>query len=440
MVRLIRRNVFTAALILFVAVLGSLFEDQKQYFPWLVTLQSKAFVLLEHLEARQPRATHTALIVIDDDTHFKLLGDPSITDRRFLARIVRNAARAGAAVVALDINVRVDPNETALHGPADAALVGSFRVIGDASPSVPAVVTTGFVAGSNPPQEEANFVPDGAWPPNVSVGFDEGPAADPRELPLALSGKDVAGTWREFHSFSLQIADAYDAALHIAPPVSRTPRLERAIDEREFVDGTFLPADAFPEVSAAAVARGDRAALTIVAHRVAIVGGAFHEAYKSDNWVDRHDTPLGPMQGVEVHANYVEALLDDRTKVPLPAPVAFAIDLLLGIGMVAIFRRARSSLGRAWLLALVFVPLAFSYVAFVNFSYSLDFALPLVLLGLHFGLDVYRKLPPEREPPHPLATAPATTEDVPATGGDKAAPAVSGELPDRPNEEASRVP
>jgi CHASE2 domain-containing sensor protein len=108
--------------------------------------------------------------------------------------------------------------------------------------------------------------------------------------------------------------------------------------------------------------------------------------------LDNHDTPIGSMVGVYIHANRIEALLQGHMKGTLPPWVPVLVDLTLGLTLVLLWSRSKTVTARLWLIALFAIPIATAYVLFVNLQYALDFALPLFVLMIDLGLEAYHGL------------------------------------------------
>lgn len=124
-------------------------------------------------------------------------------------------------------------------------------------------------------------------------------------------------------------------------------------------------------------------------HRIVIIGGNRHKEYKRGDWVDDHKSPVGNMRGLYFHANYVEALLDDRVRVPVRPWFGLLFNLVLAVLLIFFFKKAERPWGRWAVLGVFFVPWLVAYFMFVNFKYSLDFVLPLGLLFLKLFLEHY---------------------------------------------------
>lgn len=85
-------------------------------------------------------------------------------------------------------------------------------------------------------------------------------------------------------------------------------------------------------------------------------------------------------------------MLNDRVKVPVSKWFAAGLDLALAVAFVVALARVRAFWKRTAVLGFFVVPLVLAYFLFVTLQYSLDFALPLVLLLVHFGVEVTREI------------------------------------------------
>jgi CHASE2 domain-containing sensor protein len=404
-VRFLRAQVVSLSMVVVLAGAGYFIDEHKQWFPWLIDLQSHALRVMTWADPRVRRADHVTVVEIDDATYRERhLTEP--TDRRFVAELIRDAGRANAAVVMLDLNLVYTPGQPSgddvpAQMKANAALLDAIRATVKHDPPIPVILAVALQQGEDGEWRELrNIFPDGALPvadsadglpPRAAVGYASG-ASDSRQVPLVIDAHVGTATGFEpFWSLSLRTADAYDSVLDIVPTASEKPAIHDAIANGEFVYGTFLPESAFSRVSAEDLAKGVPAARAALDHRIVIIGGVRHDPI-TGGMEDEHDTPLGPMIGAYIHANWIEAILDQRVKRPVPWWVAIAVDLALGISMVVLSARARTTADQFGLVALFAIPIAIAYVAFVDLEYSLDFTLPLLVLMVHLILDKYREL------------------------------------------------
>ncbi len=217
--------------------------------------------------------------------------------------------------------------------------------------------------------------------------------SDRRQTPLVTTALDLDGkTERDFKSFALQTVNAYEDSLRIAPRTEKSKAIQQAIENDYFVYGSFLNSGEFPSVRALDLLNRRAEAMEALNHRIVMIGGNLHTEYHGEVWMDRYESPAGPMSGVYFHANYVESLLDNRVKLPTPEWFAASFDLALGSVLIFFFKRAVKPSIRLAILGLFFVPLVAAYFIFVNLNRCLDFILPLGLLFLHLGIEHYREL------------------------------------------------
>src|ERR1035438_3582605 len=137
-------------LIVIVGLLSFKYEDFKDDFPRLITWQLRAYQWITSHGSRQPQAKWITPVEIDDRTFYGFLRNESrndVTDRKFLAKLVETATSAGAAVIALDINLdEATFDKSAASSPElnddDKALFAAIRKAQDAR--IPVVLTFGF--------------------------------------------------------------------------------------------------------------------------------------------------------------------------------------------------------------------------------------------------------------------------------------------------------
>ncbi len=260
-------------LIVIVGFLSFKYEDFKNDFPRLITWQLRAYQWITSHGPRQPQVHWVTPVEIDDATFYDFLGNETrddVTDRAFLAKLVDAATQAGAAVIALDINLDETTSDK-YGGPSDTlnaddqALFNAIRKAQEAH--IPVVLTFGFREEMVPvpqifdhqevsdgrgisyrfPEDEVP-TPRPAWVPRY--GFDH-PADDLRKVPLVTIGADSSGKEFDFYSFALQITDAYTQSLfgglNLAEhaPVPETKVLADKLTKHEFVYTTFMPAEEF---------------------------------------------------------------------------------------------------------------------------------------------------------------------------------------------------
>jgi hypothetical protein len=268
--RFVREQWISLALVFVLAAAGYAMDEHKaEVAPFLIDWESQALNVMTWADPRVRRADHVTVVEIDDATYrARKQGDR--TDRRLLAALVRDAVRANAAVVALDIDLVRDSDDATLRAAANADLLNAMRASTRRAPAVPVVLAAALAPdGDGAWSEVPNVFADAQLPvadrnpdlpARAPVGFVNAPL-DRRQLPLVFDAKPASGGAPEpFWSLGLRTADAYDSALDVAPTASQVGPVRDAIANGEFVYGTFLPAAAFLHVSANDLLNGTAAA------------------------------------------------------------------------------------------------------------------------------------------------------------------------------------
>jgi CHASE2 domain-containing sensor protein len=355
-----------------------------------IELRYRIYPAFQALTPEDEYPRRTALVVIDDDDYWKgELAGRSPLKRDYLARLVRALDAADPRVIALDIDLRSPlPREGTEELPEYRAETEELlAAIKDVSHRRP-VVLASFLA-----DEEGGY----ALAPSVYDRYDfaggrvlKGFTALPRDLRQVAVYAGLKGGAR---------ADSFAAA--VVRPLD-----ERALGheggEGELPYGTYYHTKDFPRRSARQIIQGDPAALKEeLGDKIILVGGGWHQSFYrgeesggegDEDRVDRYFTPVGYIQGVYIHANYVEALLNHRVRKPLWGGVAALIDVLCSVIMAVIFALElpiRSKLVRVLVLCLLLVVL--SYFLWQNLGFFFDFFIPVVLLGAHALLEEWRE-------------------------------------------------
>ena len=388
-------------MIVTIGALSYYYEDIKDQFPWLVSLQLWTYGKLSHAQARASRPKWVVGIEVDNPTFYgemKRTGPNDITDRAYLAQLVNRAVEANAAVVALDINL---VREGGAELTADDKLL--WQAIQNATKAhVPVVLTVGLqemrpldnIIG---PDALAVCAESETNVDAVRAGFDHSPE-DRRKVPLVVDARSPDGqTELACRSFPLQVVDAYEQSVGVSPKT--VDRLAPTIEKRQFAYAMFLPQKSFPHVSAAQVYKGNPASLDMLHHRIVIIGGN-RSAWRTENpdppigdMLDYRWGPEGQMAGMYFHANYVEGLLDDRIQSTIPRWLAALIDMLLAAAIIVAINKWKGSQMVLAVSLLILVPVVIAYIAMITLGYCFDFVLPVILSFLHPALERYVDLP-----------------------------------------------
>jgi CHASE2 domain-containing sensor protein len=152
--------------------------------------------------------------------------------------------------------------------------------------------------------------------------------------------------------------------------------------------GSFLPARSFHPLSAAEVLAAPDKVRRAVEHKIVIVGGNWHsKALGRGGWIDEHATPAGLMAGAFVHANYVEALLDQRFYRPLEGLGEILEFALIVILILAVAGNRSPRLVLLLVAGLCLSAVVVSYLAMQNLGGFFDFSLPVIGLLCHYSFE-----------------------------------------------------
>jgi len=265
---------------------------------------------LQDVAPIKPHPYATILVLIEDEEYWGL-SEPfrsgpfthrSPIRRDGLAKLVKAIAAEDPAVVALDLNLEspspdgipVDELEYAWE---TNELVKAIKEV----PRRTSIVLPRTVREPWPGQYwENSAVYDGKdfGETKVSKGYISlPPAKDFRKIPL----------------FTMTVQNG-DSLGSLAQAIVRARNPRSSLDNKGVTLPTaaFVPLESFPHVSAGDVLKGEPGALNQLPHNIVIVGAHWHPDRDHGLLVDLHNSPLGMVPGALLHANYAEAILNER--------------------------------------------------------------------------------------------------------------------------------
>jgi len=381
----------------------------REELPFVTRWQYGFHRALASVYPRELKARVVKAVEIDTALHLQL-GEPA-TNRKYIAALVENAAKGHAAVVVLDFKLVVpegmaEGSDAGERKEQNAKLLEAVESTTQAGTEVvvpcwlaPAghhqfvrrpsifrdsqlpLASSRKEAGAQEKVEGLCGRPACATLGNINLPIDK------RQVPLLaqMAADDPCA-----ESLSLAAVNAYEERTGIFPRTREDHKLEKAIEEKEFVFGSFLAEERFPKISAKALAEGNEEAERSCLGQIIVIGGNWRADFGQGERVDAYETPAGTMAGMYLHANYIEALLDERYQKEVPLWLGLVLDLVVGAGLYVSFHRANTLKGKLRILGLFFVPLAASYVAVANAGFYLDFILPLLGCFVHLGVEFAR--------------------------------------------------
>ena len=350
---------------------GGLLERQDFALDWRYKLSQ----VMQSQTPRVPFIQRTVLVLINDEEYWKgELARRVPIKRDYLAHLVEHLDHADPALIAIDFDLRSPVPDGSLveHEKywyeRDELLNEIKRVSQNPNRWVILPRTIRWQDGSYVAESDIHdgFDFTGC---NVLKGYIQLPY-DIRKIPLGVSLKD--GTR------ALSFAEAVVQA-------TNERALKRVEGEEELPYGTYLKPGDFEQFSATDVINENPEAVKKFRHNIVIIGAGWSKtAYGRGGPADSFATPVGPVRGAFIHANFVEALLDNRTSPPWSEHVREVIEILLAVTLAIVFALLDQPLGKGLgLLALVTVLIIFSYFSWLNLGHFYDFLIPLVLIGLH---------------------------------------------------------
>jgi hypothetical protein len=330
----------------------------------------------------------TALVVLDDGDYWGAdFSGRTPLKRGELALILDRLREAGANTVVLDVDLRATHNlESGFKFPdfkdyqdEDTALLDAVGRMCDAGRNV-VLGTSVLLEGDNYVEAPSIFTPLRANYPCLQTGY----LQLPDDLRLVPGQLDLRGGG-PLDSLSLKVVSlinhtAYELATSKA---DRGFRFARYLSE-----GDYRPAGGpkyafnWQQLKKADIKDVRRD----IADKVVLIGGAWHaNAQGQGPTVDTFPSPVGPLPGVFLHANYIEALDGERgTFAPMSDTAAEVIEFLLAIALALV---AALEIHSAWKWSALFTSLLLSviltYVLLANLGIFLDFLVPVLILIGH---------------------------------------------------------
>lgn len=384
------RTTVVLALVLGWAANYSWIEKQ---VPALVRAELRVYQALSYLDWREPRAERVLLVEIDDATYWNPpLSGVSPTNRKYLADLAKIASDGEALAVAVDfrLNSTSDlPGDDGLRRADNSYLLQKIKEITEQG--TPIILASWLVDNGQGEWKKLPLIFDEtSLPARVSIGHINIPL-DARDIPLRMMGWEWDGSvQKNFDSFALKIVNSYEDQKKIRPRTIENERIDRALAVGEFVYGGFLKKSAFNTISARDFRKHDNAREKCCKGQIVIIGGTWHEgANRVGELVDSFVSPVGNLPGLYMHANYVEALIDGRYRLPVSGITAFFLDLFLLLVIYVVSGIAFGIMRVAGLLAVFLILFLVAYISFTNFGLYLSFMTPLSACILHLLIEPY---------------------------------------------------
>ena len=346
-----------------------------------IDLRYKIYQAQQRFTARPARAERTVLVLIQDEEYWKgKLGRRVPIKRDYLADLVLALTAANPAVIALDFDLssptpKGDPAE---HPDYQAETKTLLEAVKKASQRTKIVLPRTVDFDEQHHYVSLSDIHDGFVFGPSKKNIYEGYIALPYDIRRVPGSLEVKGAKSSVDSLALAIVKAYDEAA-----LKRVPKS----DSLPF--GSYLAAAEFRQLSSRDVLKRRREVLDQLAHKIVIVGGAWHkQGYERGELIDTYNTPVDWIGGAFIHANYVEALLDGRAYKALPEWIVELLVALLVIAGAIIFALEIRPSTKGLTAAVLSVSLILvSYFFLQNLGLFFDFFIPLLVVAAHFTIE-----------------------------------------------------
>ena len=373
-----RRGVLYWITILSIILIGVFVGNRLDETEFGLSARYNVYRVLQKLKPTASYPQETALVLIGDDEYWRgELGGRKPLKRDYLADLLRAVDYAQPAVIALDFDFRSPtPDGSIVEFPQyEAETKELLEVIKNLSSHRPIILPkTIYLDDADGTYKTESDIYNGFdfGSGNVRHGFIALPD-NVEKLPLRVTLKDGS----TLDSFSEAIVRAY------RPDALK--RLGNADTVSPFA--SYLKPEYFTTLTASEVLGGidSSSARKQLGGKVVIIGGSWHtEGYGRGPVVDSYKTPVGRIGGNFIHANYTEAILDQRTYSPVKVKYLLVIECLLALVMAFIFALSIQPFFKLGLILLLSVLLVFfSYISWQTLNLMYSFFIPIPLLILH---------------------------------------------------------
>lgn len=356
--------------------IGHVISDSQLWLEWRYAASNA----IQALAPRPSIAKYTSVVLIGTDDYWSSpLAARVPINRRYLAELLREISRGDPYLVALDFDMRSpDPTGTLIEFPEfvdeTRDLIAQIRMSAKEHHVVlPRAV---WAAPGHRYQLDSDvwkLAHDLFDLPQVHGGYIALPP-DLRKVPLAVPLVNSS----PLDSFSLAIARTREKKV--------TDLLKQTGGREKLPFASYIPETEFSTHTAKSVFQATAASLKEwFSGRLVLVGGSWTRlAANRGARIDSYMTPEGVMPGVFVHANYVEALLDQRTFEPAAEWAVSALEVAVVLTCIIVLGLPL----RTWTKAAIYISAFFllvvvNYLSLHNFGRFFDFFVPLVVIVCH---------------------------------------------------------
>jgi hypothetical protein len=379
---------------------GPFVETMREIRDLNLHIQMRFYQAMTSVKPSKLAPGNIRLVYLDDQVHWTILGGRVPTPRNFLAMLITNASVVPnqASIIGIDMELlaprgyREGEDDASRRTENDVLLKAIQRA---AKNGVPVILTSEYYVDEQGRNIVLpNIITADELPPagGTGCGKDRCPSfgyvnlpSDKREIPLIedANTKDDSTPQRQY-SFALAVAES------VGNPSELQEALGLSNPHPKAAFGSFLPEEKYhpAEILALKLADNDPSAVANCKDKILLIGGHWHEAEGYGALVDEHLSPVGPMSGLGLQANYIASLLERQFTHEVPLSVGILFDLVVGLAIFTGFEYAAGKWRGLVLLIAFPIPILGAYFALVNANRYLDFLLPIELYFLHIAYEL----------------------------------------------------
>jgi CHASE2 domain-containing sensor protein len=370
------------------ALLGTVVSNAMHSSPMWQPVRWKVYETVQQWTAMgdPPHSQSTVLVYLGDDEFWSTpLAHRLPLNRIYLAKLLARIAAANPHVIALDFAMLTGPRRRDDYSEESKQLVNVVHNLGRD--------TTLVVAAATHPLKGTHLFA------LESAILDNEPHA---QRAFYEVNDDVSEIELQRETERDGLLDGFSVAIARVVDPFRTSRLLKRSSHR-IPYSTLLPAAAFDSYSATDVLDHEDVC-HLLAHKIVIVGGRWHTSPPApddasdptdtdSNMVDLHRTPIGPMSGAVLQANYVDSLLGNGMKFSLSDRANDWLEIVLAL-LIGVALTLGSPMVRFWALPMTVVfLLLFTYVSWQLSGVFFDCLIPSLLLTVHAVADKKHWIP-----------------------------------------------
>jgi len=378
-------------------VLGEFLSDSLADRWPLLSIRYTAYQLFQNHGPREVKSRYTAVVPIDDAAFYRGGFTPSSPiDHTLLAALISKVALHNPAVIVLDFDLSTGAEDVVTPVTLANGTTVNLHEYKERAPKALKLASAIDDAASKRPfvlSEEIDGPVADKWVRLRNV-YEDYPFQHKTKIRTAHIRRDT-DVRKVPQAAELENGDSVPSISITAAEAYNSSAAGAESSHADLFAG-FLTVDKIPTVTASELLKEipealDEAISANLDHRVVLIGGSWHVAGdgRKGETIDTHNSPVGEMPGVYVHANYIESLLDSRL---LKNSGTVVVEVFLAV-LSALALAVPTTPWKRWgvIGAVVIVPIILCYASVVLWGVYFDVLLVDLLLLGHISVETVRE-------------------------------------------------